>query len=553
MALVLQIVAAIVTVLGSLTLYFGTDPSLLTLGNTVMLIGATFMAAGLVTFAVAMAVGRLGAVVRALRDVTAALNAARLPEPMAAAPPAAPDLFAEAAPTEAMPQPPVLAAAPIPAVAPPAASSLSGAAVTGVVGGALAGAAVVGAAQAWSAPSQPIPATEAHASDVAAIAVPAVDDRKEPALAAMTYPDFGATKEPQAVETITEKDWRGDEETLSHAVVEAPIVAGELKAELSEAKDALPVADPMDIEQELAAALGISSLSGPTIAARAPLSVAEPPAALAEEAVALPAIEPSHPEPDATASERADDIERTEAVQRGLEELLRAPVQRPQRQTATEADTLDNDFLARLRDTAFRSPATPSTARIEPGSVEHQAPVAEEEPAVPPPPQPMELDLEAALRAALAEPLPTMSGRPREDRADERVAEAQAETERNAEKIVSEEMTAEPFADDAGGGWSAAPKSDRAEEPSLAKLARDFPELGDLLKPTPVRSADEVLAEPTAEEPVDLSPITAPLLREGVIAGMPFRLYGDGMIEADLPAGATRFASLKEFRAHVGG
>jgi hypothetical protein len=106
---------------------------------------------------------------------------------------------------------------------------------------------------------------------------------------------------------------------------------------------------------------------------------------------------------------------------------------------------------------------------------------------------------------------------------------------------------------------------------------KDFPELNDLLAPkkpapspadsliedlkgifeprtgtTPLRQEPVIEAPPPAPPPAP-SAVSPPLLREGVIAGIPFRLYGDGTIEADLDAGTTRFASLKEFRAHVGG
>lgn len=67
-------------------------------------------------------------------------------------------------------------------------------------------------------------------------------------------------------------------------------------------------------------------------------------------------------------------------------------------------------------------------------------------------------------------------------------------------------------------------------------------------------AAAAVEAAPAVQaEPASVPATTAPLLREGVIAGIPFRLFGDGSIEADLATGTARFASLKDFRAHVGG
>jgi hypothetical protein len=41
------------------------------------------------------------------------------------------------------------------------------------------------------------------------------------------------------------------------------------------------------------------------------------------------------------------------------------------------------------------------------------------------------------------------------------------------------------------------------------------------------------------------------VLRSGIIGGMAYSLYSDGSIEAELPVGTMRFASLDELRAHV--
>lgn len=59
-------------------------------------------------------------------------------------------------------------------------------------------------------------------------------------------------------------------------------------------------------------------------------------------------------------------------------------------------------------------------------------------------------------------------------------------------------------------------------------------------------SAEDLLAEP--EEEALPPPV---LLKSGVIGGMAYKLYSDGSIEADLPDGTLRFASLQELRDHV--
>jgi hypothetical protein len=49
----------------------------------------------------------------------------------------------------------------------------------------------------------------------------------------------------------------------------------------------------------------------------------------------------------------------------------------------------------------------------------------------------------------------------------------------------------------------------------------------------------------TEEEPAGT------VVRSGIIGGMAYSLYADGSIEAELPIGTMRFASLEELREHV--
>ena len=44
---------------------------------------------------------------------------------------------------------------------------------------------------------------------------------------------------------------------------------------------------------------------------------------------------------------------------------------------------------------------------------------------------------------------------------------------------------------------------------------------------------------------------TATILKSGVVDGMAYTLYADGSIEAKLPHGTVRFASIAELRAHI--
>ena len=41
------------------------------------------------------------------------------------------------------------------------------------------------------------------------------------------------------------------------------------------------------------------------------------------------------------------------------------------------------------------------------------------------------------------------------------------------------------------------------------------------------------------------------VLKSGVVEGMAYTLYTDGSIEAKLPQGTVRFASVAELRAHI--
>ncbi|MDE1567131.1 hypothetical protein PV781_03030, partial [Aquabacter sp. P-9] len=60
--------------------------------------------------------------------------------------------------------------------------------------------------------------------------------------------------------------------------------------------------------------------------------------------------------------------------------------------------------------------------------------------------------------------------------------------------------------------------------------------------PAPVRRA-EPPRPPEVAEPT--------ILKSGIVGGMAYTLYSDGSIQAELPDGVLRFASLQELRDHV--
>jgi hypothetical protein len=70
--------------------------------------------------------------------------------------------------------------------------------------------------------------------------------------------------------------------------------------------------------------------------------------------------------------------------------------------------------------------------------------------------------------------------------------------------------------------------------------------------PRPERPAREPVAPPEMPEPPAASqPRTAAILKSGVVDGMAYTLYVDGSIEAELPQGTLRFASIEELRSHL--
>jgi hypothetical protein len=62
-----------------------------------------------------------------------------------------------------------------------------------------------------------------------------------------------------------------------------------------------------------------------------------------------------------------------------------------------------------------------------------------------------------------------------------------------------------------------------------------------------------VHGEPAVEAEVvpDVKPQGVAVLKSGVVDGMGYTLYVDGSIEAELPQGTLRFASIKELRSHL--
>jgi hypothetical protein len=83
------------------------------------------------------------------------------------------------------------------------------------------------------------------------------------------------------------------------------------------------------------------------------------------------------------------------------------------------------------------------------------------------------------------------------------------------------------------------------EADEVSSPATQAPTAAETLPGEEQRMAPEVAA-PVADEPPSVA-----ILKSGVVDGMAYTLYADGSIEAQLPQGTVRFASITELRAHI--
>ena len=586
MALILKAVAAMLAVIGAATLYWGTSPSLLSLGNTVMIVGAVIGASGIVLFGLAAVLGQLqilGAKLDGLQgiaagsaDIPPSARTAPAAEPLQAdsvraepaqtvahAPVAAPlvepdlrpvsePLLASAPvqlPESSVPVPPTRRSFGLPPLATQAPVA-AGAAVAGLAAGAVAAAAAP-ALSADKAADRSLPV-----EDMAAVEPPAVT----PVVPAIVTLEAGRDKDVEA-----EKDVERAEEIFgdagdappedfrpTHASPELDHAVGEMKDEVKAAEADLAVPEDDvgdekgggDASVDHLASLERLLLGASAGDARAPAE----PEPLEVEHVRSGVREPRFSDDEPLELEPAEpEVEKTAKT-----EPLTSP---------PDLDT--DDFMARLRETISRPVAPPAPS---PEPAPDLTTAFRPEPPVAAPPLSIEEELERALKASLEAPQP------------EPVKPVYVEPPKPAEAApVLRSVPPEPLKAPA---YALAPATDREPErrdDPMAALARDFPELNDILSPKKpavdpagsliddLKNIFEPAARPAGrQEPTFAAPAVTepapppaapkpPLLREGVIATIPFRLYGDGTIEADLPEGTTQFASLKDFRAHVGG
>jgi hypothetical protein len=92
--------------------------------------------------------------------------------------------------------------------------------------------------------------------------------------------------------------------------------------------------------------------------------------------------------------------------------------------------------------------------------------------------------------------------------------------------------------------WSKGQRPLRAAEASPAPIAQ-----GSTV--TPIQS-QQVVDPPRAPASASNSDSAAiSVLKSGVVNGMPYTLYSDGSIEAQLAEGTLRFGSITELRSHI--
>jgi hypothetical protein len=98
---------------------------------------------------------------------------------------------------------------------------------------------------------------------------------------------------------------------------------------------------------------------------------------------------------------------------------------------------------------------------------------------------------------------------------------------------------------DRGAASSATPASEAAKRE---------PGFGMPLPPIPARPRDAKPADrrpPGPANKVSAAERGPAILKSGVIDGMPYTLYADGSIEAELPQGTVKFASVDALRSHL--
>jgi hypothetical protein len=175
------------------------------------------------------------------------------------------------------------------------------------------------------------------------------------------------------------------------------------------------------------------------------------------------------------------------------------------------------------------------------------------------------LELREPVRPVVAAP-PAAPVPPVRDAAPEIAAPTPARPAADLSQVLAEPPPEAPakaeVAPPAGDPFAPPPRADPQRRASPrergfdAVWAPESAKTAPSLSPSP--SPPRPAAEPSREsEPVAIRPTREPqavsVLKSGVIEGMAYTLYSDGSIEADLPQGMVRFASIDALRRHLAG
>ncbi|MGL4291493.1 MAG: hypothetical protein ACRCVA_34400 [Phreatobacter sp.] len=554
MILLLQVIAVVLTVLGVVTLYLGNDPSMLSLGNTLMIVGAISAVGGLVLFGLAVIAARLDTLARGIDGLKFGLA----PSP-AFAPAVAPILepaprhddlgiapAAETASDTAVPltpsvepyraEPMAVAGASIEPIQPEPARIEPVPVVSRPVEpvqvepAAPAPAVTAPAAPAVEFPKRPTSFRDrfgwkpaAAATGVAAAAAAAATAAK-PGQAAgdPPAPSAGQTHEAgEAVETAeapgTRQASTQDPAVGSGDALEAAIggVVADLRATIAAPPAVAPVVvpsppPPRHVEDDDLMARLRASILGPE-----PVPASNEPEVRPVQEPAAPALAEQTGEPvEAPAAETAEPAKAAKfSIEDELEMALKAALGRD---VAPPAADLRHRFVP---PPAVSSPEPPADRPAPPSGEHAMAALARDFP---------------ELGDILAPP--ANAGAEGRERGDPVVTGQDADDVHDSHALAAD-------ADAHGQGEAGHPAVVPAGVVEAPPVVAARPEAAAAVEAAPAVQA----------EPASVPATTAPLLREGVIAGIPFRLFGDGSIEADLATGTARFASLKDFRAHVGG
>jgi hypothetical protein len=180
-----------------------------------------------------------------------------------------------------------------------------------------------------------------------------------------------------------------------------------------------------------------------------------------------------------------------------------------------------------MRAEPLPSPAAPPWQGEAPARDRPRLEVPEEPEAPPPAP-------EAPRRRNL---LFASSSRKERERAGAKPAESPPSQARDEPAVPAAPEDPPASFDDA---W---PKPDRMRPPEPPVARRPPPRSPSIFEPAAPQAAPE--PPPPAEQP------QVTVLKSGIVDGMAYSLYSDGSIEAQMPEGMMRFASIDELRAHL--